>query len=128
MNSLSKSANLIGRSTRQLYYTPAASIHISSILRRESVVDKAKNVAETVNKEVGKRASNVIEDAENATVAAAQKAQDIKHPAFKATETVNKKTGEKLSKVIEGAESVTGTAAQKAQDVKKAAGMDRQGC
>ncbi|EIE82254.1 hypothetical protein G6F46_009902 [Rhizopus delemar] len=114
MNSLTKSVGLISRSTRQLYYTPAASIHISSVLARESVVDKAKNAADKMNKEAGKKMSSVLEGAENMADTAAQKTQDVKHEADKRMPHSEKTIVDTLKHGMEAAKEAVGLGTKKA--------------
>ncbi|CAO3704032.1 unnamed protein product [Rhizopus stolonifer] len=100
MNSLSRSTGVISRSTRQLYYKPAAFLHVSSVFSRETVVDKAKHMADTVNKQAGKKITDVIEGAEHVTEAAADKTKGLKHDVNKHSEKTIVNT------IIDGVESV----------------------
>lgn len=103
----------IGRSTAtKAIYVPASCLHMSSVFYRESVIDKAKHVADSLNKGVGKKISNVIDKVEHV----AHKTEHLKENATQHVASVNRDFGNKVSHVLDEAEEVT---TQKAQELKK---------
>ncbi|CEG64764.1 hypothetical protein RMATCC62417_01682 [Rhizopus microsporus] len=111
MNSLTKSVAVFGRATKQVYFTPAASLHVSSLLARESVVDKAKNVADQVNKKTGEKLSDVLEGAEKDK--ATHLTDDAMHEADKRTPS-EKTILETLKGGVEAAKEAVGLGSKKA--------------
>ncbi|ORE13151.1 hypothetical protein BCV71DRAFT_160002, partial [Rhizopus microsporus] len=124
MNSLTKSVAVFGRATKQVYFIPAASLHVSSLLARESVIDKAKNVADQVNKKTGEKLSDVLEGAEKVTETATHQAQKVKDKAAHITDdamheadkrTPSEKTIlETLKSGVEAAKEAVGLGSKKA--------------
>lgn len=119
----------IGRSTAsKAIYVPAASLHLSSVIYRETVVDKAKHVADTVNKKVGEKLGDAIEGAEHVTNAASHKTEELKRQATHKSEdlknsasSVNKEVGKKMSQGVEAAEDVANAASNKTEELKRQA-------
>ncbi|KAI9480631.1 MAG: hypothetical protein EXX96DRAFT_480263 [Benjaminiella poitrasii] len=96
-------------------FVPASSLHLSSVIYRETVVGKAKQVANDANKGVGKKVGDAIDDAENLTNDVTEKAGQYKDQASLASEQLkdsannaNRRVGEKLGDAIEGAENLDG--------------------
>lgn len=119
----------VGRSTAtKAIYVPAASLHLSSVIYRETVVDKAKHAADAVNKKVGKTLGDAIEGAETVTHAASHKSEELKRQASHTSDdlkssasSVNKELGKKASQGVEAAENISNAAADKSEQLKRQA-------
>jgi hypothetical protein len=106
-------------------YIPACSLHLSSVIYRETIVEKAKHVVEAANKKVGETLGNVIEGAEHVAEAATHKTEELKRHASEKSEHLKDSASnvkqELDKKVNQGVRDAEDAASQKAEELEKQA-------